>query len=120
MARTLFSASKEAPDVKPNLAEGGGKKGAAKKNANANAKAGAKAAGGAGVTFPDSDLLNPLNQPLTLECWVLPDDGDGILFNHGAGQTGYALSLKGKKPAFDVRCGHQRTGGKNSTRGSAG
>jgi len=106
MARTLFSTSKEAPDVKPNLAEGAGKKGAnknAKGNAGGKGNAGAKAAVGANVTFPDADALNPQDTPLTLECWVLPDDGNGVIFNHGAGQTGYALSLKGKKPVFDVR-----------------
>lgn len=56
-----------------------------------------------GVTFPDADSLDPAGKPLTLECWILPDGKDGVLLNHGAGRTGYALSLQEGKPAFHVR-----------------
>lgn len=98
MEHTLQSASKVAPDVKVdfNAAQGGGKK---------KGKAGASApeARVTGVTFPDADSLAPSEKGFTLECWVLPDSGNGVLINHGAGATGYALSLQNEKPVFEVR-----------------
>lgn len=113
MARTLFSTSKEAPDVKvdPGEAEpkkgakGGNNKGGNNKGAAKGKQAAKTAERVAGVTFPDADNLNPAKTAFTLECWVLPDDPDGILFNHGGPNTGYALRLKDDKPVFEVREG---------------
>jgi hypothetical protein len=95
MEHTLQSSSKVAPDVKVdfNAGKGGKKKG----------KAGAPAERVAGVNFPDADSLAVDEKGFTLACWVLPDSGNGILFNHGAGVTGYTLSLQNEKPVFDVR-----------------
>jgi len=99
MERTLFSASKEAPKVQVNAAEGNPKKGAA--------KAGAKGrqARGAGVSFPDNPKLDPTKTPLTVECWIMPDGGNGAIINHGGPRLGYALTLQNRKPAFHVRNG---------------
>jgi outer membrane protein assembly factor BamB len=98
MEHTLQSASKEAPDVNIGslAAEGGGKK-------KGKGAAAAPAARVTGVTFPDADSLAPGDKGLTLECWVLPDSGNGVLINQGASQTGYSLSLQNEKPVFDVR-----------------
>ena len=101
MEHTLFSSSKEAPKVEVNAAEGGPKKGA---------KGGAKGKGAAkqqersvGVSFPDNAKLDPTKTPLTVECWILPDDGTGAIINHGGPRQGYALTLQNKKPAFHIR-----------------
>jgi hypothetical protein len=56
-----------------------------------------------GVTFPDTDAIDPADKSLTIECWVLPDGKDGVILNHGAALMGYALSLKEGKPVFHVR-----------------
>ncbi|MFZ4596548.1 MAG: LamG domain-containing protein, partial [Verrucomicrobiaceae bacterium] len=94
LEHTLHAASKTPPGVKPNATEGGGKK---------KAKQEAKTERLTSVVFPDADALNPAEKPLTLECWVLPDSGSGLIMNHGAGLTGYALTLQEKRPAFHVR-----------------
>ncbi len=91
MEHTLHASSKTPPDVEPTRG-GGGK-----------AKPAAKAGLTNGVTFPEADCLNPAGEALTLECWVLPDSGSGVIINHGGGMTGYALVLQEKKPAFLVR-----------------
>ena len=92
MEHTLFATSKAPPDVEP-VPEGGAKQG----------KKGAAAQRTAGVTFTDADSLAPGDKGLTLECWIMPDDASGVLMNHGAGLTGYALTLENKKPVFHVR-----------------
>lgn len=94
MEHTLHAASKTPPDAKPDLGAAGG--GGKKKGKQAPARV-------TGVTFPDSDALNPADKSLTIECWVLPDGPNGLIVNHGAGLMGYALSLENKKPAFHVR-----------------
>ncbi len=96
MEHQLFSASKEAPDVAVVPTEGGGKK-----------KAAAQAAKGGGnpqphVTF-DGDKIAIAGKPLTVEAWVLPDGGDGVIAQQGGGNMGYALALQGGAPAFSIR-----------------
>ena len=100
MEHTLFSTSKEAPNVKVALGEAKGTKGkqAAKQQARS-----------VGVAFPDSPKLNPANTPLTIECWVLPDDGTGTIINYGGPRQGYALTLDSKKPSFHIRSGGELT-----------
>lgn len=99
MEHTLFSTSKEAPQVQVDASEGQPKK-AAKQNAKQAAKQQERTFG---VSFPDAANLNPANTPLTVECWVLPDDGTGAVINHGGPRQGYAITLKDKKPAFHIR-----------------
>lgn len=84
MEHQLFSASREAPDVKPQaLAKG-------------------KAAAGPNVRFPVGERLNPTNKAITVEAWVLPDGPDGVVAALGGTGNGWALVLKGGKPAFFV------------------
>ncbi len=94
MEHTLFSTSKTPPDVEAEseAPKKGGKKGAAP-----------AAAAVRGIKFPDADALNPGGSALTVELWVLPDEGGGTLVSHGGPQQGYALTLKDRKPAFHVR-----------------
>jgi outer membrane protein assembly factor BamB len=96
MEHQLFSASKEAPDVEVVKTQGGG---GAKKKAAQQAKAGAAHPS---VKF-DADKLDPSNKPLTVEAWVLPDEPDGVIVQHGGGVTGYSLALQEARPGFSVR-----------------
>ena len=91
MEHQLFSASRVAPDVKPQL-EGGP---AVKGRAGANASP--------GVKFPDADVLDPGGKPLTVEAWVLPDGPNGVIVSHGGPLNGYALALRDGAPVFHVR-----------------
>jgi len=91
----LSAASREAPDVEPVIEKGPGKKkAAAVDDALLNVPY---------VRFPDSDKLNPAGQALTVEAWIAPEDGDGIVVSHGGGANGYALAIQDGKPAFSVR-----------------
>lgn len=99
MEHQLFSATKEAPDVAVVPAEGGGKK----KAAAQQAKAGAKAAKVEPSVKFDGDKLPIAGKPLTVEAWILPDGGDGVIAQHGGGNMGYALALQGGMPGFSIR-----------------
>jgi outer membrane protein assembly factor BamB len=100
MEHTLFSTSKEAPEVGP--AKGGGGGGGKKKGKKAQAAAKQESAE-RGVKFPETDALSPGNDAFTVEAWVLPDDGTGVIISHGGPSQGYALALKDRKPQFLVR-----------------
>jgi outer membrane protein assembly factor BamB len=102
MEHHLFSASKDAPDVKVDPASAGGG-GGKKKQAAKAAAAAVTAASVTHVVRVDSDTLDPSNKPLTIEAWVLPDGKDGVIAQHGGGVTGYALSLEDARPGFSVR-----------------
>ena len=96
MENQLFSASRVAPDVEP-AQEGGPKKG----------KAVAAKKASPGVKFPDADRLDPSGKPLTVEAWVLPDGGNGVIVSHGGPQVGYALALRDGEPVFHMRLAKQ-------------
>jgi len=100
MEHQLFAATKEAPDVvvDPASAGGGGKKKAAQQ-----AKAGAKAAKAEPNVKFDGAKLPIANTALTVEAWILPDGGDGVICQQGGGNMGYALALQGGAPAFSIR-----------------
>ncbi len=55
------------------------------------------------VRFPQSPKLDPTGKGLTVEAWVLPDDGDGVVVAFGGPANGYALSLHEGKPVFEIR-----------------
>lgn len=55
------------------------------------------------VLFPDVEPLDPTKTPLTVEAWILPDAGNGMIAHHGGPRVGYALAIEGKKPSFHVR-----------------
>ncbi len=99
MEHQLFSASKEAPDVKVDAASAGG--GGKKKQVAA--KPAGKAASAHPMVKFDSDNIDPSNKPLTVEAWVLPDGPDGVIVQHGGGVTGYSLALQEGRPGFSVR-----------------
>ena len=102
MVHQLFAASKEPPDVTPDLSQGKPKG----KGKAAGAKAGATPTPPA-VKFNDSPKLDPSNTPLTVEAWVLPEGPDGVIVMHGAAINGYALTLQEGRPAFSVRADKQ-------------
>ncbi len=102
MEYQLFSANREAPKVAPQ-AEGGGKKQKEK------GKAKGRAAGSPNVRFPQSDALDPTGKPLTVEAWIMRDDGDGVILAYGGPANGYALALHEGKPAFHLRMDNKLT-----------
>lgn len=102
MERTLFSASKEAPQVTINPAEANPKKAGKGGKGKQGAKQQERAVG---VSFADNEKLNPANTPLTVACWIMADDGTGAIVNHGGPRLGYELALQNKKPGFHIRSG---------------
>ncbi len=82
-------------------------KGKGKAKAKTGGKKAAAPAARYGVTYPDSDAINPAGKALTVHVWVMPDEGSGIVVNHGATQQGYALVLDKKSPVFQVRSGSE-------------
>jgi outer membrane protein assembly factor BamB len=56
-----------------------------------------------GVRFPIVPAIAPAEKPLTVEAWVLPDSGDGVVVAHGGPASGYALAFEDGKPTFYVR-----------------
>lgn len=103
MEHTLFATSKDAPKVEVDASEAGPKRKAKGKQAAKQQQR------SFGVSFPDGAKLNPANTPLTVEAWVLPDDGTGAIVNHGGPRQGYALTLEGKKPSFHIRSADKLT-----------
>lgn len=103
MEHSLFATSKVAPDAPEPVAQGGAgnKKGKAKEKNKAAAKAPNPLSGA--VAFPADAKLDPSGQPLSLQAWVLPDGGQGIIIQHGGPQQGYSLELKQGIPAFHLR-----------------
>ena len=89
----LFSASRVAPDVEAEKEAGPKKAG----------KGGKAAQTSPNVRFPDNPRLDPTDQPITVEAWVLPDGGDGVIVAHGGPINGYALTLRDGAPTFHVR-----------------
>ena len=87
--------------------------------ANRDAAEQTEAPGGAGkkkpqaelpiVRFPQNAKLDPSNKALTIEVWILPDDGDGVVMAHGGPANGYALSLHDGKPVFTIRSQNELT-----------
>jgi outer membrane protein assembly factor BamB len=108
MEHQLFAASKEPPDVVPNLAEGQ-PKGKAKGKGKQAASKGDKPAAPTppAVKFNDSPKLDPSNKPLTVEAWVQPEAPNGVIVCHGAHANGFALTLQEGRPAFSVRVDKQ-------------
>jgi hypothetical protein len=110
MEHQLFAASKEPPNVTPDLSEAN-PKGKAKgkgKGKAADTKASATPTPPA-VKFNDSPKLDPSNKPFTVEAWVQPEAPNGVVISHGAGINGYALTLQESRPAFSVRTDKQET-----------
>jgi outer membrane protein assembly factor BamB len=105
MEHQLFSATKDAPDVQVVPAEGGGKK----KAAAQQAKAGAKAAKVDPSVKFDGDKIAIANKPLTVEAWILPDGGDGVICQQGGANMGYAIALQAGCPGFSIRANKTTT-----------
>ena len=71
------------------------------------------------IAIAKSDSLNPAGRPLTVECWVRCESGEGVVLARGGASHGYALVLSGGKPCFSVRlsgslhtvCGADSLGG---------
>jgi outer membrane protein assembly factor BamB len=61
------------------------------------------------VLFPDTDVLDPTNTPISIEAWVLPDTASGTVFHHGGPQQGLALDIREKKPQFHIRSSTELT-----------
>lgn len=102
MEHTLFSTSKEAPVVDVAKDGGGGKKKGKKAQAAAKQQNAER-----GVTFPDASILFPDKNPFTIEAWIMPDGDNGVIISEGGPNQGFALSLKDRKPQFDVRGGKE-------------
>lgn len=80
----LFSAPREIPDA-PAPSAGRGR------------------APGANVTYGTPKGLNPAGKTVSVEAWIFPDKGSGVVFAHGGPLNGFALTLTKSKPAFMVR-----------------
>ncbi|MBG86446.1 MAG: hypothetical protein CMO80_06040 [Verrucomicrobiales bacterium] len=80
----LFSAPREIPNAPAPSARRGG--GAAKF-----------------VSFGAGASLDPTGKPITVEAWVFPDKGNGVVLAHGGPLNGFALTLKKNKPNFLIR-----------------
>ncbi len=94
MEYQLFSASREAPNVAVvDAAPAGKRKGKAK----------GRAAGAPNVRFPQTPEIDPSGQPLTVEAWIMRDDGDGVILAHGGPANGYSLALQEGRLAFHLR-----------------
>lgn len=59
------------------------------------------------VQFPDKDVLDPTQTPISIEAWVLPDTASGTILHHGGPLQGVALDIREKKPQFHVRSASQ-------------
>jgi len=55
------------------------------------------------VSVANSDSLNPMGKPLTVEAWVKAEQPDGVVLARGGSASGYALWLKEGKPRFGIR-----------------
>jgi outer membrane protein assembly factor BamB len=77
--------------------------------APAGAKKQAAQAGLPIVRFPQNPKLDPSGKALTVEAWILPDDGDGVVMAFGGPANGYALSLHEGKPVFSIRSKNELT-----------
>ncbi len=84
----LFAAEPEPPEIP----EGFGKK----QNA---------APSGSFAQFPKTPSLNPTGKPLTIEAWITATKPQGVIVARGGPAEGFALSLQGGQPHFDVRAG---------------
>ena len=100
MEHTLYRTSKASPDVAIQPTGQGKPKAGGRKPQ-------AAAAVGYGVKFPDKESLNIAKKALTIECWVLPDEGGGSIVAQGGPLNGFAITLQEKKPAFHVRADKQ-------------
>ncbi|MEI7728684.1 MAG: PQQ-binding-like beta-propeller repeat protein [Verrucomicrobiota bacterium] len=104
MQNQLFSSSRVAPDVQPQLE-------APNRQANRRNRQGRGATNATvtvedkfpGVRFPDDARLNPAGKGITVEAWVLPDSANGVIIAHGGPAYGYALSLRDGAPVFHIR-----------------
>lgn len=108
MEHSVFATSKEAPKVEVEPAGGGGpaKKGkaGAKGKKGATSEASTQAPGLPGsISYPNADVLDPTNKGLTIEAWLLPDEGNGLVAQYGGPLNGFALELRDRKPVFHLR-----------------
>jgi outer membrane protein assembly factor BamB len=55
------------------------------------------------IKVANSDSLNPVGKPLTVEAWIKAEKPDGAIAARGGVNHGYALVLKGGKPEFTIR-----------------
>jgi outer membrane protein assembly factor BamB len=55
------------------------------------------------VRVEKSPSLNPKGTALTVEAWVRPEAGDGVVLARGGGSHGYALYLQDGRPHFTIR-----------------
>ncbi|MBL7141074.1 MAG: PQQ-binding-like beta-propeller repeat protein [Planctomycetes bacterium] len=55
------------------------------------------------VEVANSTSLDPSGAALTVEAWVKPSQGDGVVLAHGGATQGYALFLESGTPRFVVR-----------------
>ncbi|MCX6903082.1 MAG: PQQ-binding-like beta-propeller repeat protein, partial [Verrucomicrobia bacterium] len=97
MQHQLFSASRIAPGVQPQLENPAARRGAA------GARFQQRASNYPGVRFPQDPRLDPAGKPVTVEVWALPESGNGVLVAHGGPANGYALALRDHEPVFYIR-----------------
>ncbi|MEM7395721.1 MAG: LamG domain-containing protein, partial [Verrucomicrobiota bacterium] len=62
-----------------------------------------KAAPGSFIQVVNSNSLDPTGKPLTVEAWVNPQAGNGVVIARGGPLSGYALTLDRGRPIFHVR-----------------
>ncbi len=55
------------------------------------------------VEVPKSKTLNPAKKPLTVEAWVKPAKGDGVVVARGGWIFGFSLYLLEGRPHFSIR-----------------
>ena len=55
------------------------------------------------IEVPKSDSLDPTGTPLTVEAWIRPEKGDGVVVARGGAIHGYTLYLDGGRPMFALR-----------------
>lgn len=82
----LFAAEPNPPEIP----QGFGKRGGAKP-------------GGSFAAFGKPVGLNPAGKALTIEAWVTTTRAQGVVIARGGPNDGFALSLQGGRPRFDVR-----------------
>jgi N-acetylglucosamine-6-sulfatase len=59
--------------------------------------------GAGSVAIAKSDGIDPALKPWTVEAWVKPESGNGVVVAHGGQSHGYALYLQGGCPTFAAR-----------------
>jgi len=100
MEYQLFSTPRQVPDVEPQP-EPTQRPAAGQRKAGK--KAGQTAPRGPNVGFPMDEKLDPSGKAVTVEAWISPETGNGVLVAQGGPSNGFALALEDGEPVFHVR-----------------